>query len=72
MSKMDKLIINLVNISYANMIFNSVLTKAVVATLLSNAGSPEIFDKEMEEAYKAIDEYAHKLAEDLEDKPDGR
>lgn len=72
MSKMDKLIIKLINISYANMIFNSVLTKAVVATLLSNSGSPEVFDKEIDNINKTIEEYAHKLAEDLEDKPDGR
>lgn len=72
MSKMDKLIIKLVNISYSNMVFNALLSKIVVATLLSKAGAPEAFDKEMENAYKAIDEYARKLAEDLEDKPDGR
>lgn len=72
MSKLEKLLIELVNISYANVVFNTLLAKTVVATLLSSAGSPETFDKEMENAYKAIDEYARKLGEDLEDKPDGR
>lgn len=72
MSKTEKLIIKLVNISYANMMFNSLLTKTVVATLLSKAGAPEVFDKEIDNINKAIDDYAHKLAEDLEDKPDGR
>lgn len=72
MSKIEKLIINLVNISYANMMFNTLLCKTVVATLLSKAGAPEVFDKEIDNINKLIDEYAHKLAEDLEDKPDGR
>lgn len=72
MSKMDKLIIKLINISYANMVFNALLSKIVVATLLSKAGAPEVFDKEIDNINKAIDEYARKLAEDLEDKPDGR
>ena len=72
MSKIEKLIIKLVNISYSNMMFNSLLTKTVVAALLSKAGSPETFDKEIDNINKAIEEYAHKLAEDLEDKPDGR
>ena len=72
MRKVEKLIINLVNISYANMLFNTLLSKTVVAALLSSAGSPETFDKEIDNINKAIDEYAHKLAEDLEDKPDGR
>lgn len=72
MSKIEKLVINLINISYANMLFNTLLSKTVVAALLSKAGSPETFDKEIDNINKVIDEYAHKLAEDLEDKPDGR
>lgn len=72
MSKTEKLVINLINISYANMLFNTLLSKTVVATLLSSAGSSETFDKEIDNINKAIDEYARKLAEDLEDKQDGR
>lgn len=72
MSKLEKLLVELVNISYANMIFNTLLSKVAVATLLSSAGSPETFDKEIENAYKSIDEYAAKLAKEMEDKPDGR
>ena len=72
MSKTEKLVINLINISYANMLFNTLLSKTVVAALLSSAGSSETFDKEIDNINKAIDEYARKLAEDLEDKPDGR
>lgn len=72
MSKTEKLVINLINISYANMLFNTLLSKTVVAALLSSAGSSETFDKEIDNINKAIGEYARKLAEDLEDKPDGR
>ena len=72
MSKTEKLVINLINISYANMLFNTLLSKTVVAALLSSAGSSETFDKEIDNINKAIDEYARKLAEDLEDKSDGR
>ena len=72
MSKTEKLVINLINISYANMLFNTLLSKTVVAALLSSAGSSETFDKEIDNINKAIDEYARKLAEDLEDKTDGR
>ena len=72
MSKTEKLVINLINISYANMLFNTLLSKTIVAALLSSAGSSETFDKEIDNINKAIDEYARKLAEDLEDKSDGR
>lgn len=66
MNKLNKLLTELVIISYANMIFNTLLSKVAVAALLSSAGSSETFDKEVENAYKAIDEYANKLHKEME------
>jgi hypothetical protein len=70
MSKTDKLLTELLIISYANMIFNTLLSKLAVAALLSSAGSSETYDKEVENAYKAIDEYANKLHKEMEDNDD--
>lgn len=72
MNKLEKLLTELVIISYSNMIFNTLLSKIAVATLLTSAGSPKTFDEEVENAYNAIDKYAVKLHKEMEGKPDGR
>lgn len=72
MTTTEKLLVELVKITYANMVFNTLLSKVAVAALLSSVGSSETYDKEVENAYKFIDDYATKLQKEMEDKPDGR
>ena len=72
MSKLEKLLVELVIISYANLLHSTLLTRAVVAALAKLADSPQTYDKEIEGIDLLIDKYAKQLHEEMEDKPDGR
>lgn len=65
MNKLLKLLTELVIISYANMMFNGIQARTVVATLAKSAGVKETYDKEIDNMDRLIDEYAKKLHEDI-------
>ena len=72
MSKLEKLLVEIVSISYANMVFNTLAAKYVAAALANLTSSPKNFDKDIDEAYKTIDDYVSQLNDVIGGKPDGR
>lgn len=72
MSKIEKLLIELVHISYANMLFNTLLAKTVVTTLASSIEAQEVAKKEIDDICESVEEYAHSLDKDLGGSANGK
>lgn len=65
MTTTEKLLLELVKITYANLQFNILLTRTVVAAVATIANTTDNYNKEMENIYKAIDSYISKLDKEI-------